>query len=99
MSSPSVLLVEDDPDVGQELSQALTGHGYAAVWMTTGTAALDQSSWPDLVLLDLGLPAVDGITVCRQLRALAPGAVIVVLTAAATSWTWWWRWTPAPTTT
>jgi DNA-binding response OmpR family regulator len=87
VSGSSVLLVEDDPDIGQELSQALTGHGYPTSWVTTGGAALDavadpdEHRQPDLVLLDLGLPDVDGVAVCRQLRAIAPSAVIVVLTA------------------
>jgi DNA-binding response OmpR family regulator len=82
-----VLLVEDDPDIGLELSQALTGHGYPTAWVTTGAAALDAVAHPDehhppdLVQLDLGLPDVDGVVVCRRMRAVAPSVVIVVLTA------------------
>jgi DNA-binding response OmpR family regulator len=83
VSTASVLLVEDDPDIGQELSQALAGHGYPTRWTTTGGGALDAAGAepPDLVLLDLGLPDLDGVAVCRRLRALVPAAVIVVLTA------------------
>jgi DNA-binding response OmpR family regulator len=78
-----VLVVEDDPDIGQELVQALVGHGYATALATTAAAALAlaEDRPPDLVLLDLGLPDVDGVVLCRRLRASVAGAVIVVLTA------------------
>jgi DNA-binding response OmpR family regulator len=78
-----VLVVEDDPDIGQELVQALVGHGYATSLVTTAAAALDatRERLPDLILLDLGLPDLDGVVLCRQLRASAASAVIVVLTA------------------
>jgi DNA-binding response OmpR family regulator len=79
----SVLVVEDDPDIGQELVQALVGYGYGAALAPTAGAALDiiTERCPDLILLDLGLPDLDGVTLCRQLRAIAVAAVIVVLTA------------------
>jgi DNA-binding response OmpR family regulator len=78
-----VLVIEDDPDIGQELVQALVGHGYATSLATTGAAALGAAGRrpPDLILLDLGLPDLDGVVLCRQLRASVVGAVIVVLTA------------------
>jgi DNA-binding response OmpR family regulator len=83
VGGPTVLVVEDDPDIGQELAQALVGHGYTAPLATTAAAALDlaEARPPDLVLLDLGLPDLDGVALCRRLRASAPGTVIVVLTA------------------
>ncbi|MEN3307054.1 MAG: hypothetical protein V7603_3256 [Micromonosporaceae bacterium] len=83
MDAPLVLVVEDDPDIGQELVRALLGHGYAGVLATTGAEALDRAGEqvPDLILLDLGLPDLDGVAVCRQLRAAGSAAVIVVLTA------------------
>ena len=78
-----MLVVEDDPDIGQELVQALVGYGYAASLAPTAAAALDivTERCPDLVLLDLGLPDLDGVALCRQVRAIAVSAVIVVLTA------------------
>ncbi|MET8337548.1 response regulator transcription factor [Streptosporangium canum] len=78
-----VLVVEDDPPIGSELVQALVGGGYQVSLAATGGGALEQArqSEPDLVLLDLGLPDVDGVLVCRRLRAVLPQAVIVVLTA------------------
>ncbi|MEV4135534.1 response regulator transcription factor [Dactylosporangium sp. NPDC049742] len=79
----SVLLVEDDADIGQELAQALQANGYQVSPSSTGAEAVDavQARPPDLILLDLGLPDVDGVLVCRRLRAHAVGTVIVVLTA------------------
>lgn len=59
------------------------GHGYAVLLAATGAAALDYvgARQVDLVLLDLGLPDMDGVVLCRQLRAGVSGVVIVVLTA------------------
>jgi DNA-binding response OmpR family regulator len=78
-----VVVVEDDAEIGPELAQALTGHGFAAEWAPDGVAALAAVARqpPDLVLLDLGLPDVDGVALCRRLRALLPQVVVVVLTA------------------
>jgi DNA-binding response OmpR family regulator len=78
-----ILLVEDDEDIGTELVQALTGHGHSAHLARCGSEALSAaaSEPPDLVLLDLGLPDIDGVVLCRRLRAAAPDGIIVVLTA------------------
>jgi DNA-binding response OmpR family regulator len=79
------LVIEDDPAIGSELIEALTGHGYDAGLAAAGFEALDevQNRPPDLILLDLGLPDIDGVALCRRLRASLPQAVIVVLTARA----------------
>lgn len=78
-----VLVVEDDTTIGRVLSQSLTAHGHEVRWAATGTQALTEAGrWSvDLVLLDLGLPDIDGIEVCRRLRSAQPGCVLVVLTA------------------
>jgi DNA-binding response OmpR family regulator len=79
----NVLVVEDDPAIGSELTDALADHGYETALAATGETALDLALrvTPDLVLLDLGLPDVDGVSLCRRLRSAMPYAVIVVLTA------------------
>jgi DNA-binding response OmpR family regulator len=79
----NVLVVEDDPAIGSELADALADHGYETALAATGETALDLALrvTPDLVLLDLGLPDVDGVSLCRRLRSAMPYAVIVVLTA------------------
>jgi DNA-binding response OmpR family regulator len=78
-----ILLIEDDEDIGTELSQALLGQGHRAGLARTGAEALPAatSEPPDLILLDLGLPDIDGVVLCRRLRAAVPEAIIVVLTA------------------
>jgi DNA-binding response OmpR family regulator len=79
----SVLLVEDDDMIGQALQTGLASQDYQVWWARTGNAALArvESAGADLILLDLGLPDLDGVEVCRQLRASQPHAVIVILTA------------------
>ncbi len=83
MTAAQVLIVEDDEAIGSELLQALRSSGYAAVWAATGADGLAscREAAPDLVLLDLGLPDIDGVRLCRDLREQAPDTVIVVLTA------------------
>jgi DNA-binding response OmpR family regulator len=78
-----ILLVEDDSSIGEVLASSLRSQGFDVAWERTGCAALERAAEAavDLVLLDLGLPDVDGIEVCRQLRRVRPAAVLVVLTA------------------
>ena len=78
-----ILLVEDDEDIGTELIQALASQGHQARLARRGGEALAAatSEPPDLILLDLGLPDIDGVVLCRRLRAAAYDGIIVVLTA------------------
>jgi DNA-binding response OmpR family regulator len=77
------LLVEDDQRIGPLVVTALGEHGHEVLWSTTGGGALEATRQHpvDLVLLDLGLPDVDGIDVCRILRQEQPETVIIMLTA------------------
>jgi DNA-binding response OmpR family regulator len=76
-----VLLVEDDATIGEVLASSLRSHGYEVAWERTGTAALGRSAPVDLVLLDLGLPDLDGVEVCRRLRRALPACLLIILTA------------------
>jgi len=80
-----VLVVEDDAIIGRGLRQALEAEGHDVDLAVSGAMALERAGAqpPDLVLLDLGLPDLDGIEVCRRLRSSLPEAAIVVLTARA----------------
>ena len=80
MSSAELLVVEDDEAIGRSLHQALEAAGYSVRWVRTGTEALTATGMR-LVVLDLGLPDVDGLEVCRQLRTAEPDVEILILTA------------------
>jgi len=80
-----VLLVEDDASIAVPLAKGLTREGLEVERLVRGTAVLERISdgpAPDIVLLDLGLPDVDGFEVCRRLRA-ASDVPIIVVTARA----------------
>ena len=79
VSSPqvSVLVVEDDPGIATQLVRGLERAGYSADSVALGAEALRRPA-SDVVLLDLGLPDLDGIDVCRRLRADSDAAIIVV---------------------
>lgn len=72
-----VLVVEDDLGISTQLVRGLIRAGYETGSVTTGGAALDWPA-PDVVLLDLGLPDIDGVEVCRRLRNACDAAIIVV---------------------
>jgi two-component system KDP operon response regulator KdpE len=76
----SVLVVEDDPAVAEVLSTALAARGYRVRTATSGREALAVAADDpaDLVILDLGLPDVDGVEVCRRLRHWSRNPIIVV---------------------
>lgn len=82
----SILIVEDDRVIADGLVHELTAHGYVTTLARTGRAAIDAASAapPDAVLLDLGLPDLDGVHVCRTLRKAMPTVPIVILTARDT---------------
>jgi two-component system, OmpR family, response regulator MprA len=80
--APRVLVVEDDEDIAQALQRSLRMEGYEVRAAVDGPAALEhgRSFMPDLVILDLGLPGLDGLDVARSLRA-DDDVPILILTA------------------
>lgn len=79
----SLLLVEDDAAIGEPLARALRRQGYDVEVAVDGATALSCAAGKDLVLLDLGLPDLDGLEVCRRLRGMRAGIPILMLTARA----------------
>ena len=79
----TILLVEDDPSISRGLAMNLGLEGFRSVAASDGEEALRlaQSQRPDLIVLDLMLPKVDGLEVIRRLRALNEDVPIVVLSA------------------
>src|SRR6202165_5736453 len=80
--APRVLVVEDDEDIAQALQRSLRMEGYEVRSASDGRTALEhgRSFAPDLVILDLGLPGIDGLEVARALRA-EDDVPILILTA------------------
>jgi DNA-binding response OmpR family regulator len=82
MSGPAVLLVEDDDAIAEGLVRVLEGQGHPVRRLPGGTGVLAHADAEvGLVILDLGLPDVDGLEVCRRLRAARPQLAILILTA------------------
>jgi DNA-binding response OmpR family regulator len=71
MSKPYILAVDDDLEVLGTLSRTLHREGFEVVRATSGTDALRLVSerQPDLIILDIGMPGLDGLSVCRRIRA------------------------------
>ena len=76
----SILVVEDDPGIRMALSRGLRDRGYVVTAAESGLAALEVAAKaePDVVLLDLGLPDLDGLQVLAMLRGLGDTPVIVI---------------------
>ena len=79
----SVLVVDDDQDLAEMLGIVLNGAGIEVNLVSRGDEVMDvfRNNPPDLVLLDIMLPGLDGIEVCRQIRAFSVRVPIVMLTA------------------
>jgi len=79
----SVLVVDDDQDLAEMLGIVLNGAGIEVDLVSRGDEVMDvfRNNPPDLVLLDIMLPGLDGIEVCRQIRAFSVRVPIVMLTA------------------
>lgn len=85
---PGILIVEDEPAISGFIRRGLIFEGYAAESVADGRAALDRlrDATPDLLILDVMLPGVDGVEICRRIRASeaaegSPPLPILMLTA------------------
>jgi two-component system, OmpR family, KDP operon response regulator KdpE len=75
-----LLVVDDEQSILRAVRANLTRHGYEVETADTGRLAIEQFGWyhPDLVMLDLGLPDVDGLEVIRRIREQSPTPIIVL---------------------
>ena len=80
MNKPLILIVEDDPPIRNLISVALESHDYRSlIAASAGSAVLEASSHnPDIMLLDLGLPDLDGVDVIRKIRSWSNMPIIVI---------------------
>ncbi len=83
MATAHLVIAEDDRAVRESVTRALELEGYAVEAVADGAAALEAAGKDgvDLLILDLGMPHVDGLTVCRRLRSAGSRLPILVLTA------------------
>jgi two-component system, OmpR family, response regulator MprA len=83
MPRAAILVVDDDPPIRRMLDRTLTAEGYAVASAADGGAALAEveRSAPDLIVLDVAMPGVDGLAVCRRLRAKGLATPVLLLTA------------------
>src|SRR5438132_10530593 len=98
---PRILVVDDTPRNIKVMEASLAPRGYAISGVTSGAAALHEIATqpPDLVLLDVIMPGMDGFEVCRRLRAeQATHLLPVVMITASGDQEKVARWKPAPTT-
>ena len=81
--NPKVLVIDDEPNIRELVQVALSFHGCTVTTGATGEEALRLAgAWdPDLIVLDVLLPGIDGFEVCRQLRAAANDVPVIFLTA------------------
>ena len=83
MESYRILVIEDDPAIGQSLLDGFKHHGFHADLLKTGSSGVEyaQKHSPHLILLDIRLPDGSGFDICRQMRSLGLRQPIIMLTA------------------
>jgi two-component system, OmpR family, response regulator MprA len=83
VADAAILVVDDDAPIRRMLDRTLSAEGYAVESVVEGGDALAavEHSTPDLIVLDVGLPGLDGLAVCRRLRAKGLATPVLLLTA------------------
>jgi DNA-binding response OmpR family regulator len=84
-----ILVIDDDEQLLLLVRQALQKEGYEVLSTADGPQGIEifKREKPDLVLLDIGLPTMDGIEVLKAVRAIDPESKVIVFTAYASEWT------------
>jgi len=86
MSKPRILVVDDDVRIAASIRRSLTYDGYQVDVVHDGTSAIDavRANPPHVIVLDLMLPGMDGLEVCRRLRTVGDNVAVLMLTARST---------------
>jgi two-component system KDP operon response regulator KdpE len=81
-----ILVIDDEMEIVRILQRSLTAHGYDVLTATSGEKALEvlEQQRPDIILLDLGLPGMSGLEVCKHIRAQSNLPPIIVVSVRAT---------------
>ena len=82
-SSATIVVVEDDPAISDLLGLYLDRDGHEVLLAADGETGIQviRDRTPDLVILDIGLPGIDGLQMCRQIREVDPSVAVIILTA------------------
>lgn len=82
-----ILYIEDEEFLGRIVSESLGRQGYAVKWLLTGNGAVEQfrQQQPDICIIDIMLPGLDGYTIGKAVRAIDPGVPVIFLTARTTT--------------
>lgn len=82
-----IYYVEDEPSLGRIVCDTLKKEGYDVIWETDGAKVIRglKEARPDLCVLDIMLPGVDGLSLCRTIRGFYPGMPVIFLTARTTT--------------
>ena len=85
MNLGKVLVVDDEPEVRQVLIEFLSSRGYDVIPAARGrdAVAIVEKDKPDLVLLDVSMPEMDGVETLRRINAIAPDLAVIMVTANA----------------
>ena len=80
MSTPTILVVDDEPQIRRVMRTSMSSHGYAVIEARSGEEALEilRKERPDLVLLDLNMPGIGGLQACREIRDQSDVAIIML---------------------
>ena len=80
MSTPTILVVDDEPQIRRVMRTSMSSHGYAVIEARSGEEALEilRKERPDLVLLDLNMPGIGGLQTCREIRDQSDVAIIML---------------------
>ena len=100
MGDATILVVDDEPQIRRVLRATLSGNGYEVTLAKDGQEAIEMAvrEHPDLILLDVNMPGMNGLEVCSKIRSSFSGPIIMLMSEIRNR-TRFWRSIPEPTIT